>query len=330
MLHPAIEKAYSILNHTPLARELAEELTRISGEDILDLLSLANKVKNSYRAESHVCSIINAKSNLCGEKCSYCAQSAVSTAEIPTFPLLEPDDILADAQKLYADGVRSYGIVTSGIGYMSINPEFEKILRTIELLHQELPELKVCAGLGILSQETAEALAQVKIEHYNHNLQVNPEKYATLVSDSHTIEERIQTLRYLKKAGVKLCSGGIFGLGESLSDRVALAFTLKNLDVDVIPLNVLIAVPGTPLENKKPISASEAALSFALFRLILPDKLLKFAAGRETLMKDFQGLLMLCGINGFLTGGYLTTRGRSLAEDRELIVQLEQFSHAKR
>ncbi|RMG38195.1 MAG: biotin synthase BioB, partial [Methanobacteriota archaeon] len=190
-----------------------------------------------------------------------------------------------------------------------------------------IPELNVCASLGILGEEPAAALAEAGICHYNHNLQVNPAKYSELVATTHEVDERIQTIRNLKKYGVEVCSGGIIGLGETMEDRVKLALVLRDLDVDVIPLNVLIPIEGTPVEKIKPVSVMEVAKTFAIFRLIHPGKPIKFAAGRETVMKDFQGLLMLAGANGYLTGGYLTTRGRSIEEDKRFHSALEDFIH---
>ena len=146
-----------------------------------------------------------------------------------------------------------------------------------------------------------------------------------MISTTHLVKERIDTIKSLKKYGSKVCSGAIFGVGESFEDRVKLAFTLKELDVDVIPLNILIPIEGTPLESIKPLEISEIVKSFAIFRLINPTKVIKFAAGRETIMKDYQALLMLSGANGFLSGGYLTTRGRDIEEDNRLSNQLKRF-----
>jgi len=129
----------------------------------------------------------------------------------------------------------------------------------------------------------------------------------------------------VKKYGIQACCGGIFGLGETMEDRVELAYALRELDVEIIPLNVLIPIEGTKVENVEPISVSDIAKAFAITRLVNPTKSIKFAAGRETKMKDFQGLLMLAGINGFLTGGYLTTRGRETSEDMKLLEEIEYF-----
>ncbi|OHD13074.1 MAG: biotin synthase BioB [Spirochaetes bacterium GWB1_36_13] len=325
MLNPLIEKAYSVLNGKELDKKLAMELLELKGEDILDLVSLANKVKNKYSKTPHVCSIMNAKSGKCSENCKYCAQSVHYQTELETYPLVSVETILKDAKKVYENGVRSFGIVTSGWGYTKRDGEFESILEAVDTIYREFPDMKVCASLGILSEDTARALAEHKIVHYNINLQVNPERYQTLIADSHTVEMRMDTVRLLKKYGIKACTGGIFGVGESMEDRIEMAYALKELNVDVVPLNILIPIPGTPLENQPLVPVDEAAKIFSLFRLILPDKTIKFAAGRETRMKDFQALLMLSGVNGMLTGGYLTTRGRSTDEDKLFLKELENF-----
>ncbi|MPM55741.1 Biotin synthase [bioreactor metagenome] len=158
------------------------------------------------------------------------------------------------------------------------------------------------------------------------NLQTNPDRYAELIASTHSVVAKIQTICYLQKYGVSICCGGIFGLGESWEDRVKMAVACRDLEVDGIPLNVLLPIKGTPLENLPVMEPAEVAKAFAIFRLVNPAKMLKFAAGRETTMKDFQGLLMLAGMNSMITGGYLTTRGRSVAEDREFLERLARFT----
>jgi biotin synthase len=326
MLHSAIQNAYKVLdNGRPIDKALARELADIPGEDILDLLSLANKIKNRYTNGIHSCSIVNAKSGVCRENCRFCAQSTHHHAEIEVYGLLSPEKIFAEAEKIIRHGVNYFGIVTSGFGYTTLNEEFRSILATIDLLNDRLPELNVCLSLGILSQETVKELAERKVGHYNINLQVNPDRFADLIADTHNIQKKIKTIQMLKSAGIGVCCGGILGVGETMQDRVNLAFSLQELDVDVIPLNVLVPIPGTPLEKQPPAPVAEIAKTFAIFRLVNPSKIIKFAAGRETVMKDFQGLLMLSGANGFLTGGYLTTRGREVDEDKRFIERLEDF-----
>ena len=324
-LNDLIVRAHRVLDGNPLERELAEQLAGLTGPDILDLVSLANKVRARFIPEMYACTIMSAKSGACSEDCRFCAQSAHHEAVIDVHPLLGCDEIVGKAAEAHQAGVKSFGIVASGYGFKEIDESFRRILESIDMIHEKLPDMEVCASLGILSEETARALAGRKIRHYNINIQTNPDRYEELISSTHSIRERIDTIKLLKKFGVGVCCGGILGLGETMSDRIEMAYALKDLDVDVIPLNVLIPIKGTRAEGAEPVPAAEAAKAFALFRLINPHKIIKFAAGRETRMKDFQGLLMLAGANGLLTGGYLTTRGRARDEDDAFIRDLEGF-----
>jgi len=327
MVHTAIQQAYSVLeNGAGISKESVRELAGLSGENTLDLISLANKVKNRFSSGLHACSIINAKSKMCGENCRFCAQSVHHNTNVEEYGLMNPERILKDAEAAYKKGISHFGIVTSGLGYRRINREFERILETVDLIAKHIPDINVCLSIGILGEDPVKALAERPLGHYNINLQVNPDRFAELVADTHDVKEKIETIKWLKKHGIAVCCGGILGVGENMTDRIDLAFTLKELDVTVIPLNVLVPIPGTPLEGQPPLPVTEIAKTFAIFRLVNPGKIIKFAAGRETIMKDFQGLLMLAGINGFITGGYLTTRGREVAEDDLFAARLATFN----
>lgn len=326
-VHWAIEQAARVLEGGALTREEALALAlEVHGPDILDLVSLANKVRDRFAPQIVACSIINAKSGVCSQNCRFCAQSGHHATDIETYPLLDPEALLAGAREAWDSGVRAYGIVTSGFGYLEPDGEFHKILAVMDRIHGELPELKLCVSIGILSKETARLLAEHHAWRYNMNLQTAPARYAELISSTHTVEAKIETIRFLQEYGVSICCGGIFGLGESWTDRVDMALAVRELDADGIPLNVLLPIPGTPLEKLEVMEPAEVAKAFAIFRLVNPARMIKFAAGRETTMKDFQGLLMLAGMNSMITGGYLTTRGRSVEEDKEFIRHLENFT----
>lgn len=325
-LHPAIENAYKVLEGAELTREEALALvTQVKCADILDLVSLANKVRQKYAAPISPCSIINAKSGRCEQNCRFCAQSAHHDTGVTTYELLPKEEVVAAAKKAYATGVRMFGYVTSGMGYLEPSEEFQKILETLDALHEALPDMKLCVSIGILSRETAELLAKHHTWRYNMNLQTSPERYHELIASTHSIDEKIATIKHLQSFGVTNCTGGILGLGETWEDRVEMAFTVSELNVDGVPLNVLLPIKGTPLESCEGMSPADVAKAFALFRLVNPTKMIKFAAGRETVMKDFQGLLMLAGPNSLMTGGYLTTRGRSIDEDLAFIGHLNEF-----
>ncbi|MEI7694254.1 MAG: biotin synthase BioB [Chlorobium sp.] len=330
LLHPLIEAAYRVLETgEPISQAEALQLADLPGELALDLGSLANKVKNRYASETealHACSIMNAKSGVCAENCKFCAQSRHNHADVEVYDLVNEESALIEARNCMAEGVTHFGIVTSGYGYKKINPEFLRILNMIDRLHTELPNLHVCASLGMLGEEPAAALAAHGIAHYNINIQVAPDRYHALIADTHTVEERIATIKLLRKNNISVCCGGIMGVGETMQDRISMIFALQELDVTVIPLNVLVPIDGTPLAGKEPLSVADIVKTFALCRLAHPRKTIKFAAGRETIMKDFQGLLMLSGANGYLTGGYLTTRGRDVADDRHFASQIASFN----
>ena len=326
MLNPLIENAYKVLNGEELTYEEALALAeKIEGEDILDLVSLANKVRHKFAGPIVPCSILNAKSGLCHQNCRFCAQAADHHTGIETYPLLPKEEVLEAAGKAWENGVRSFGYVTSGYGYKTVTPEFQAILDTLDAVHERYPELKLCVSIGILSRETAELLAKHHTWRYNMNLQTSPARYAELITGVHTIEDKIQTIKYLQEFGVTICCGGIFGLGENWKDRIDMAFAVKDLKVDGSPLNILLPIKGTPLEGRPLMSPADAAKAFAVFRLVNPKNMIKFAAGRETTMKDFQGLLMLSGLNSMITCGYLTTRGRSVDDDKKFIDQLGGF-----
>ncbi len=330
MLHPSIAAAYRVLETgEPLTHSAALLLADLPGELALDLASLANKVKNRYASDTealHACSIMNAKSGVCGENCRFCAQSRHNHADIEVYDLVNEESVLIEARNCVTEGVSHFGIVTSGYGYKKINAEFQRILGMIDRLHAELPELQVCASLGMLGEEPAAALAAHGIAHYNINIQVTPDRYPDLIASTHTVEERIETIKLLRKHNISVCCGGIMGVGETMAERINMIFALQELDVAVIPLNILVPIVGTPLAGKESLSVAEIVKTFALCRLAHPRKIIKFAAGRETIMKDFQGLLMLSGANGYLTGGYLTTRGRDIADDRRFASQIASFN----
>lgn len=334
MIHPAISRAYEeVMANETISYDMAMELMSLEGEDILDLVSLANKVKNRfagrYSEETHACSIVNAKSGACEEDCKFCAQSAHYNTNVETYDLLDSSQLIAQGEEAYRNGAKEFGLVTAGTGYERPNLEFLNILHAIKEIKKRCPGMGVCGAFGILSEPCVKMLAETGISHYNINLQVNPDRWNELVSTSHHVEDRLTTISLLQKHGIRVCCGGILGLNEDRSDRVKLAMKLRELEVKVVPLNVLIPIDGTPAEENAHVPVSEIAKTFAIFRLIYPEVILKFAAGRETRMKDFQGFLMLCGANALLTGGYLTTRGREAEQDHELMEELKGFNTVK-
>ena len=329
-VHPWIANAEKVLEGGSLSREEAVALAVETGsEELPDLLALAWRVRRKFSRGFHACSILNAKCGVCGENCRFCAQSARHGAAIETYPLLPPEKALQAAREIHVQGVRTFGMVTSGRGWQVPDREFRQILDTLDLIRRELPDMTLCVSLGILSEECVSLLARHHVNRYNMNLQTSPARYHDLIATTHTIEEKIATIKLMTRYGIRNCTGGIFGLGESWADRVEMALTIRELEVDCVTMNILLPIPGTPLENIPIMSPAEAAKIFALYRLLLPDRTLRFCAGRETVMKDFQGLMMLAGADGLMTGGYLTTRGRAIADDRKFMAALAEFDRTE-
>lgn len=287
-----------------------------------ELLSLANKTRKDYLgSQLELCSIINAKSGYCSEDCKFCAQSTRHSTDIPTYPLKRKEEILKAAGKAKDIGAESFGIVTSGNRLNS--KELEKVASAISEIKEDIG-LIVCASLGALKEEELKKLKEAGLTRYHHNIETSPRFYKEIVS-THDFQERVDTIRAAKAVGLEACSGGIIGMGETWQDRIDMAYALKELDVDSVPINILVPIKGTSLENLKPISCSDVIRTLCIFRVILKDKLIKIAAGRESALGDFQGLGFMAGANGMLIGGYLTIKGRDLEADYRLIEEVKKI-----
>ena len=296
--------------------EEACELAQLPEEDTMDLLFCAHKIKKMRKEkETILCSIINAKSGFCSEDCAFCAQSSHHRTEIKTYPLLDKEKIVKAAIELEREGATRYSMVTSG--YMLEDEELEVICSSAGAIAEQT-NLTVCASLGMLTEAIARRLAEGGIAVYHHNLET-ARSFFDNVCTTHNYEEDIITAKIAKAAGMKVCSGGILGLGETWEQRVELAFTLKELDVDGIPINFLNPIPGTRMEARSLLKPLEALKCIAIFRFVHPDKNILICGGREITLKDYQSWSMLAGANGLMIGNYLTTEGRSVKMDMDMI-----------
>jgi biotin synthase len=286
-----------------------------------ELISRANEVRKKFIGNKlELCNILNARSGLCPEDCKFCAQSARHHADIPTYPLKEKKEIVEAAKKARDIGAEKFGIVTSG------NRLTDRELNTVAQAISEIKDkvgIIVCASLGALEKSQLQLLKKAGLSRYHHNIETSRRFYPRIVS-THSFEERINTINSAKQVGLEVCSGGIIGMGETWQDRIDMAYTLKKLDVDSIPLNILIPIKGTPLESTTPLSADDAVRTICIFRIILKDKIIKIAAGRETTFKDSQLKAFIAGANGMLIGGYLTVKGASLDADYILVEEIKK------
>ncbi|MFA5252548.1 MAG: biotin synthase BioB, partial [Phycisphaerae bacterium] len=262
---------------------------------------------------------LNARSGLCSEDCKFCAQSAKHDADIPTYPLKDKNEIIEAAQNAKAIGAERFGIVTSGNRLTS--KELNTVVQAISEIKNKIGII-VCASLGALEKSQLQLLKDAGLSRYHHNIETSRSFYPHIVS-THSFDERINTIKSAKQVGIEVCSGGIIGMGETWQDRIDMAYALKKLDVDSVPLNILIPIKGTPLEFVTPLSADDAVRTICIFRIVLKDKTVKIAAGREATFKGSQLKAFTAGANGMLIGGYLTIGGANLDADYALIEEIK-------
>jgi biotin synthase len=301
-----------------LIRDEAKYISSLEGNDILELFASANRIRNYYKKDSvDLCAIINAKSGACSEDCSYCAQSSRSAADVEIFPLLEKKIILEKAREAHRGGAKRFCIVTSG-RKVSVKEVYKiaSIIPDIRSLG-----LLPCATLGLLSTEELLILKDAGLERYHHNLETS-EIFFPHICSTHTYGEKLETLMHVKATGLSLCSGGIFGLGENWGDRISLAFALREIDPDSVPINFLIPIRGTKLEGQKPLEPLEALKIISLHRFIMPAKQIRVCGGRIQTLGEFNSYIFLAGADGLLVGNYLTTHGRNYGDDIRLIQHL--------
>jgi biotin synthase len=289
--------------------------------DLLDLISSANRVRRQFKGNKvDTCAIVNAKSGSCSEDCSFCAQSAHHGADAEIYPLLDSESIGEAADAAYAAGAEAFGIVAAWKG-LKEGPELDALLERVKELTAK-GKGHVDGSLGhVPSVEIANRLKEAGVRTYNHNLETAPSHFGNICT-THTFEDRVGTIKRLKEAGLRICSGGIFGMGESPEQRVELAIELRNIGTDVLPMNFLNPIPGTPLEGLTPLSPMECLQTLAIYRLMIPEANLMLAGGREVNMRELQSWAYHAGANAVMVGNYLTTPGRGPAEDFQLITDL--------
>lgn len=298
----------------------AYQLAAVSADELPSLLSAATLVRErTFGKKVSLCSIVNAKSGLCPEDCSFCAQSAHHKTSVAQYPLLDEQTLLAGARAAAANGSGCYGIVTSGSGIRS-GEELDRICRVIRQIRSE-GLIAPGASLGTLDESSVQALKDAGLVTYHHNLETS-RSFFPKICTTHDYEDDVATVRMAKQSGLRVCSGGLFGLGESMAQRVELALTLRELNVDSVPINFLDPVEGTPLAGSTNLLPLECLHTIALFRLILPQAHITICGGREKNLRDLQSWVFTAGASGIMTGNYLTKQGRQPSDDRQMIADL--------
>jgi biotin synthase len=292
-----------------------------SSAEIFDLLSWANRIREHFKGNKiHLCSIVNAKAGACSENCSFCAQSSFYQTGSPRYGFVDPEPVQAAAEEANQYGVTAVGLVAAWKG-LNEGPMLDEVcdrIRELKASGKTRPDV----SLGIIkSQRVADRLKEAGVECYGHNLE-SSRRFFPSTCTTHTYDDRLETISYLKKAGIKICSGGIIGLGETREDRCDLAFALKEIGANVVPINILNPIKGTPFENNPPLPVLEILKTIACFRFILPRQEIMIAGGRTMNLRDAQSMIFLAGASALMVGNYLTTLNQPVEKDLQMLKDL--------
>lgn len=294
-------------------------LIQIEGPDRYDLFHGANRIRRHFLGEQvHLCSIASAQTGGCSEDCRFCAQSSFYQTPVAS-QKATPEQLIDAAQRAAHAGSHCFGFVSSGYG--PTNADIDRLTPVFEQIASE-GQIRPAASLGCLTDDQAQRLYQAGVQCYHHNLETSQHFFPQVVT-THSYQARIATIHAARKAGMQVCSGGIFGLGETPEDRVDMAMLLRELNVDNVPLNFLQAVPGTPFAHLSSLPPLEALQAVAVYRFILPDKHIHIAGGRDQVLRDMQSWIFYAGASGCMVGNYLTTCGRPLQQDLQMLKDLQ-------
>jgi biotin synthase len=305
-----------------ITREEAAGLFQLeSSAAIFDLLSWANRIREHFKGNKiHLCSIVNAKAGACSENCSFCAQSSFYQTGSPRYGFVDPEPVQAAAEEAGKNGVTAVGLVAAWKG-LNEGPMLDEVcdrIRELKASGKTRPDV----SLGIIkSQRVADRLKEAGVECYGHNLE-SSRRFFPKTCTTHTYDDRLETIGHLKKAGIKICSGGIIGMGETRQDRCDLAFALKEIGANVVPINILNPIKGTPFENNPPLPVLEILKTIACFRFILPRQEIMIAGGRTVNLRDAQSMIFLAGASALMVGNYLTTLNQPVEKDLQMIKDL--------
>ena len=290
-------------------------LPSLLSECLPDLMAVARLQASRCAKQAFTCGIINAKSGDCTENCSFCAQSKYHATHAPVYPRVSQDVLQRRADALASVNAAYMGIVISGKSPSSADIDYfcEAVVR----IARNTP-IKFCASFGIISRDQAESLRQAGFSCFHHNLEASRSFFPSICS-THTYESRLSTVQNAQAAGLRVCAGGIFGMGETWAQRLELAFALKELAVDSIPVNFLSAIAGTPLEGRPLMPPQEALAVIALMRLVHPEADIIICGGRKVVLGEWEKLIFSAGANGLMTGTYLTTTGGEMEEDAAMM-----------
>jgi biotin synthase len=306
-----------VISGGSLSREEALFIAEMPGSEIFSLIASANTIRDHFRGKTvGLCSIVSAKSGACSEDCAFCAQSSKSRAAIDVYPLLQKEKIIERALEAKKSGVKRFSVVTSGRKISG------KELALVTDIVSDVKKLGLlpCASLGLLKKKALLLLKAAGLDRYHHNLEAS-EGFFPRICTTHNYSDKINTIRAAKAAGLSVCSGGIFGMGETWLDRIDMAFALKELGVESVPINFLVPIKGTALGDKGLLHPFDALKIINLYRYILPEREVRVCGGRLQVLGEFHSLVFAAGADGMITGNYLTTLGRIPEDDLKLVAR---------
>jgi biotin synthase len=306
----------NVLSGVGISSEDAAKLFDIPDENIKELANAANQITREFNGPKvDVEQLNNIKKNACSEDCSFCGQSAFFDTGIESYQLPSAKEVVGRAQKAKDEGAESYCLVAA---WREPSPkDFEKVCNIIENVNYKVG-ISVECSLGFLTEQQAKKLKELHVKRYNHNLETAKSKF-TEICTTHSYEDRMKTLRIAREAGLELCTGGIIGLGETRKQRLELTLELAAIYPEEVTINMLVPVPGTPLELQTPLEKSEIVRMFSVIRFLLPESVIKISGGREVNLDDSGEELLQSGANGIITSGYLTMGGNEAEKDKQMI-----------
>jgi len=310
---PLAEKA---LAGIALSREEALAVLQTADSELPELLRAAFTVRERFWGRKiKICVLQNARSGLCPEDCHYCSQSVISTAAINKYRLMQVDQLVAGARKAVAAGARRYCMVTSGRG--PSERDIAHLGEAVGVIKKEFPSLEICVSLGLMDEGKARQLKASGVGWVNHNLNTS-RRFHPEICNTHTYEDRVETVRNVKRAGLSTCCGGILGMGENNEDIIDLAYAVRELEIDSIPVNFLLPIAGTPLEKRRDFAPTRGIKALCLMRFLNPRSEIRMAAGREFYLGEWAGLVFYPA-NSIFVDGYLTTPGQVAQAAKQLV-----------
>ena len=308
-----------VVNGKKITNAIASELFNINDELLLDLSDAANYVtRHFYGSKVDIEELANIKKNFCSEDCTFCSQSSFFNTKITGYELPPPEKIVEQALNAKNDGAGSFCLVAAW--REPSTSDFEKVCTIIDEINKKVG-ISVECSLGFLTGEQAKKLKKLQVKRYNHNLETSRSKFPEICT-THTYDDRIKTLKIARNAGLELCTGGIIGLGETRKQREELILEISELEPEEVTVNMLVPMPGTPLELQTQLDITEILRVFSTLRFLLPKSIIKISGGREVNLNDNGQKLLLSGANGIISAGYLTMSGNTVKKDTEMINEI--------